>query len=783
MQREHARLWDFPSAVLLTLIQLTASQRLYATNWAPGLGLNVLIALLGVILGLALGLTRFRRLSVFLLAACLTIIILPITSVLILYTNIPWRERLVSLGGRLANSFLLLVTGQPVQDTALFVVSTALGFWIISLMAGLALSRLGSFAGAAVPTGIALIIIQLFDPGIDRRAAVLAVYLFLCLLLLGRMGYVRKRQRWKQQRVGVSVESARNMNIIFLVAAFVVVILAWFAPSSGRPVTAVKVLWDNLTRPLRKDDSLGNAVAGLQNQNTRAVEFYSDTLALGVQAATGEDVYLHIHIPRFHEAGFYYWRVRTYNLYLNNEWSTSDLSSERAGANEGSFLLADSSGPAAEYLFSAPALTLAQLVTPAHPVWVSRASTLIFTRATNGEIDPLMLTADPAVPAGEQYTVQANLSNPTIAQLKGAGTNYPAWVRNDYLNLPPDLPSDIADLAREITLGAVTPYDKATAITDYLRTNIQYTKTVTPPAGTDPIQWFLFDARQGFCNYYATAEVLMLRSLGIPARLVVGFSQGVFEPPDQYTVRQVDAHAWPELYFPGAGWVEFEPTSSRPPIVRPAGGNNAGQGAAATPTSNPSGETGLTPTPSAGQETGAGSGAPANSLTRLYIVLGVMLAVVVAVALAYVFGWLDKFLAKARQFIETPLPIMLVGAYESLALTPPVWLSRWAHFAQRTPVERAFGVVYQGLRWLGEGSSSARTPAEAAAALTRRLPAVAGEIEALLGQVQRTLYSQKSGDLNAARRTVTAIRRATLDAAVQQRLQVLRHIFSRREKK
>ena len=106
-----------------------------------------------------------------------------------------------------------------------------------------------------------------------------------------------------------------------------------------------------------------------------------------------------------------------------------------------------------------------------------------------------------------------------------------------------------------------------------------------PPAGQDPLDWFLFHSKKGFCNYYATAEVLLLRSAGIPARMVVGFAQGEFDPPNHYVVRQRDSHAWPEVYFPGIGWVEFEPTSNQAPLELPLGENPspAAPGTHATP--------------------------------------------------------------------------------------------------------------------------------------------------------------------------------------------------------
>ena len=119
------------------------------------------------------------------------------------------------------------------------------------------------------------------------------------------------------------------------------------------------------------------------------------------------------------------------------------------------------------------------------------------------------------------------LSNPNIEQLREAGTEYPAWVTETYLQLPADFSPRIRELAEEITAEAETPYDKAGAITRYLRENIEYAATINArPRNTDTLEWILFEHKQGYCVYYATSEILMLRSLGIPARMAVGFAQG-----------------------------------------------------------------------------------------------------------------------------------------------------------------------------------------------------------------------------------------------------------------
>jgi hypothetical protein len=113
-----------------------------------------------------------------------------------------------------------------------------------------------------------------------------------------------------------------------------------------------------------------------------------------------------------------------------------------------------------------------------------------------------------------------------------------------------------------------TPYDKAAAIERYLR-EIPYNERIDEPAsGQDGVDYFLFDVRQGYCDYYASSMVVMLRSLGVPARYVRGYGQGERQV-GVYEVREWDSHAWPEVFFPGYGWVEFEPTGGEPALVRP----------------------------------------------------------------------------------------------------------------------------------------------------------------------------------------------------------------------
>jgi transglutaminase-like putative cysteine protease len=113
-------------------------------------------------------------------------------------------------------------------------------------------------------------------------------------------------------------------------------------------------------------------------------------------------------------------------------------------------------------------------------------------------------------------------------------------------------------------------YDKATALESYLR-EIKYNELIeAPPEGQDGVDYFLFGIREGYCEYYASALAVMARAVGIPARVAAGYGQGEYNPDtESYRVREKDAHAWVEIYFPRFGWVEFEPTAAEPLLVRP----------------------------------------------------------------------------------------------------------------------------------------------------------------------------------------------------------------------
>lgn len=166
------------------------------------------------------------------------------------------------------------------------------------------------------------------------------------------------------------------------------------------------------------------------------------------------------------------------------------------------------------------------------------------------------------------YTVLSHLDETPVEQLRQDPLKYDAQTRATFLQLPATFDARVTQLAREITANATNGYDRARAIEQHLRTRCAYTLELQRGNELDPIVDFLFETRRGHCEYFASAMALMCRSLGLAARLAGGYHLGEYNDINNtYIVRQADAHAWVEVYFPQTEtWVEFDPT----PGVAPA---------------------------------------------------------------------------------------------------------------------------------------------------------------------------------------------------------------------
>jgi protein-glutamine gamma-glutamyltransferase len=166
--------------------------------------------------------------------------------------------------------------------------------------------------------------------------------------------------------------------------------------------------------------------------------------------------------------------------------------------------------------------------------------------------------------AGTTYSVVSHLPDYTPASLRIVNTDFPTPADGSYLDRG-NLSPRAAGLARTYLDGfdpLTQRYDAVIALARHMQADYRYTLATPPaPAGVDPVDYFLFGARYGYCEMFATAAALMLRSQGIPTRLVTGYAPGQYDSTlDQTIVRESDAHAWIEVFFPGHGWVPVDPT-------------------------------------------------------------------------------------------------------------------------------------------------------------------------------------------------------------------------------
>jgi transglutaminase-like putative cysteine protease len=264
---------------------------------------------------------------------------------------------------------------------------------------------------------------------------------------------------------------------------------------------------------------------------------------------------MEIDIPR------HYWRSLTYDHYFGRGWSTSDM---EIAQYEAGALFVESEVPNTRLLrqrvqfigeLGGVVYVDGQFVSVDQNYEVAwRPPNEVFAVTTEERV----YRADSLLPV---YTVEG---------LQAAGTDYPDWLLDRYLQLPESTPERVRILARDLTATQPTPYDRAVAIESYLR-EFPYTLDVPRPTGVPDIaDYFLFELKEGYCDYYATAMVVLARAAGLPARLVVGYANGQYDLGNgRYVVTEADAHAWVEIYFPGYGWIEFEPTAGRAAITRP----------------------------------------------------------------------------------------------------------------------------------------------------------------------------------------------------------------------
>ena len=777
MLENQKRWWNFPAVFCLVTAILISAARLEATDWAEHLGNVYFLALIAVLLGLALGQSRFKPGWVALIAMLYSLAIVPWVWVSTAGKGLEWLARYQGMGIRLELTLGQFFRNEPVTDPILFLWAMGLIYWIASLLAGYHMTRHGKPWIPLAVIAITTYVVEFYIAPLSRSGIYAAVFTLFLILLIALVYFQQSTHRWEKAGVQVEQDTGYNLGRSALVMGLVLVIFAWNLPlitEALSPGTAAHAELSDWLKEIR--DRFSNIVAPLQGPSRVDVLTFGDDLALGTGQPNDERmVFIAEELGERDPNTLYYsryWRARSYNQYEDGEWNSTIRDTAYIPENSSPLALPQLWEGRTEVGFQfTTQINMNLLISPGVLRQASLPMKAVLQPIGSAGLDIVAVEMDPLIPQGEIYQVTSSLASPSVEQLRKSGSEYPLWVRETYLQLPDDFPERIAKLAREIAFQKETQYDKVVAITYYLRDNMTYKEIIPePPRRTDPIEWFLFEQKEGYCNYYATAEVLMLRSIGIPARLVVGYAQG--EPTDNPKAFQVLAkhsHAWPEVYFDDIGWVEFEPTAGLPAIFRPTDLFSGVNGTSFDfeeemrdwrnrgPLENPTGgdameEPEFVPEIAVEEETRTGS-------SWAYPIGIILVLVMVGI-------WLTR-----RNIIKIPkLPPVPIMAEKFLVRTGwvvPGWLHRKADEARLLPVEKAFLVVEKSLRRLKQPVHPAQTPAEKIRLLITALPQVEEAAGVLLSEYHQSVYGQFEGDAGKAVQAARDIRKLTMQAWLQ----------------
>lgn len=567
--------------VLLVLVMTGAVVfALSVSGWGPGLDVLRPVALIGLLVGAV-----FARLlwlpgwSAHLLSAALAVTwSVQLIGGLMDERLDTWRDRGTDLLIRLLALSRVLGAGGRGEDILLFVFVLCLLCWALAYWTAWAVLRHGQTWRPIVVNAVVALVNYTYV--LPKPTLAFFVFLAAALLLLVYQNVLQRQAIWDAQRVEYpDLLPVRFLWSSALVCGLVIMLTAVLPGQVS--VDRATATWSLLSSPFRAAregwEDMFSTISAPPGAGSGA--FTSGVATLGGSRQLTDDPVMEVRSTEYD-----YWRAVAFDTYDEDGWQNTIGERARAALGTGTREAARTPrgpaepNPVAETRARRPIVQTFVLSEDRLDDMILVGGTAervsVPTRVEHNYIedggarqanfdDTSLIVATSRLRAGDTYSVTALVSFSDVASLRAASLEYPAWVRERYLQVPDSVTQRTRDLAARVVAesGARTPYDQAVAIQDYLRT-IPYNERIpSPPAGSEPVDWFLFEQREGYCDYYASAMVLMLRSQGVPARWVRGYAGGEFDAErGVYVVRESVAHSWPEVYFPGFGWERFEPT-------------------------------------------------------------------------------------------------------------------------------------------------------------------------------------------------------------------------------
>ncbi len=468
-------------------------------------------------------------------------------------------ERLADFRVRMNEWFNVVRAGDISNDNLPFVTLVHGVSWLAAYLGAWSIYRWHNGWVAIVPGGIVLLANISFLKG--QPSGAFLFFAFGSILLISRLHIQKNQARWKRQGVEYPDWMSLNaLNFTFLLAVALIV-GAWTIPL-GTQAAAAEAVFDKLVSPAtNKSENLVRLFHNIDSRKGAQLHTFGATLPIQGNVKLGTKQLFEVSAG---QGGLI--RATSYDEYTGAGWKATDRDTSRIGAQQ----VADTPDVTGEYKERIPAILRVKvldsestILMPGIPVGTNVATLVDTPKGFAGDIE--RLRSRRALGKDDTYNSIGSESRATAEQLEAAGSAYPDWVTGRYLQLPNDLPARVAEEAKKVTAAGTNPYDKSILLQDYLRSFPYDLAVESAPAGRDSVDFLLFDLKRGYFDYQATAMTVMLRTLGIPARITVGY---ILDPEEveetRYLVRKDDAYSWVEVFFPGYGWVNFNPTQDRP---------------------------------------------------------------------------------------------------------------------------------------------------------------------------------------------------------------------------
>jgi hypothetical protein len=438
----------------------------------------------------------------------------------------------------------------PGDEKIIFAVFLTLLTWVIGYLSTWFVLRRHN-AWVAVFLGAVVILVNLSNlPS--------SYYFFFGLYILTSVFLITQTRIARQHYLAGRTTGYSGRGLLYLTASLLIIVIlavsvSWIMPEARIPqlqtTIATRTLWKRNIEESKLN--IFDAIPAKQPLNTTSTR---RDLPFEKEWHQGDRV--DFIVTSEHPS---YWRIGVYDIYTSHGWESSPT---REYLLEPKVPWADASAlPDRDKLtYTVTTAMKTDVLITAGGFISSDTPALVHV---SGQDDVLTVTTPRVLSPGERYAVTSFPSSELPDKFSGAGKDYPQYIVDKYLQLPPDFPKNVRQLSENITGAAETPYDKVIAIDDYLSRFPYKEKIEAPPEGVDGVQYFLFTENSGFCLYFASAMAVMLRSIGVPSRLVVGYLPGdPGEEVGQYILRDKHYHTWPQAYFPGYGWVDLEATPS-----------------------------------------------------------------------------------------------------------------------------------------------------------------------------------------------------------------------------